>query len=236
MALARVEDGVPDALGLGGRHDQFVTILARITGAADDSVDVAEHTPHREMVILDRLEGLIEKGLNCHQRLGPLHGDHGRVRSAVVKVADGSLAVLLELGQHGGPVGRVTDQVVAVLVAIDQDVVDQPALIVGHQAVLDLVGIQLRDLVGGDPLQPGQHSRAVEGEAAHVADVKDPHPLPHGLVLGDDGRVLHGHQPAAELDDPAAVGLVPIEEGCLEQGRLLSHGAVSGGRDSPVSS
>src|SRR5271157_3977885 len=51
----------------------------------------------------------------------------------------------------------------------------------------------------------------------------------------DDGRVLHGHEPAAELDDPATVGLVPIEEGCLQQGRL-SHGAVSRGRDWPVSS
>jgi len=135
-----------------------------------------------------------------------------------VKVADGSSPLLLELGQHSGPVGSVTDQVVAVLVAIDQDVVDQPALIVGHQAVLDLVEIQLRDMVGGDPLQPGQHSRAVKGEAAHVADVENPHPLPYGLVLVGDGRVLHGHEPAAELDDPPAVGLVPVEEGRLERG------------------
>ena len=150
----------------------------------------------------------------------------------MVKVADRSLAVLFRLGWPGGPVERYRPGS-SRMVAMDQDVVDEPALIIGHQAVLNLVEIQLRDMVGGDPLQPGQHFRAVEGEAAHVADVKDPHPLPHGLVLGDDGRVLHGHEPAAELDDPAAVGLVPIEEGCLEQGRL-SRGAVSGGSNCSV--
>ena len=45
------------------------------------------------------------------------------------------------------------------------------------------------------------------------------------LVLLDDRRVLHGHRPAAELDDPAAVGLVPVVERGLEQGRF-GHGAI----------
>ena len=134
--------------------------------------------------------------------------------------------MLLKLGEHRWPVGRVADQVVAVLVTVNQDVVDQPALVIGHQAVLDLIEIQLRDMVGGDPLQPRQYSRAVEGEASHVADVEDPDSLPHGLVLLDDARVLHGHEPAAEFDNPPAVGLVPVEKGCLEQSRL-SHVAVS---------
>ena len=53
-------------------------------------------------------------------------------------------------------------------------------------------------------------SGPVERQPAHVADVEQPDPLADRLVLLDDRRVLDGHRPAAELDEPAAVGLVPV--------------------------
>ena len=82
-----------------------------------------------------------------------------------------------------------------------------PPSLVGDQAVLDLVSASRRHLVGGDSLEPVEDARPVERQPAHVADVEKPDPLPHRLVLFDDGRVLDGHRPAAELDEPAAVRL-----------------------------
>ena len=216
----------PDALGLVGRDDQLVAVLARVAGAADNRIDVAQQAAHRQMIILDWFQRLVKERLHRLQRPRPLHGDHGRIDGAVVEVADGRLSVSLKPGQHGGTVGRVTDDGEAVLVVIDEDVVDQPARFVRHQAVLDLVEIELRDMVCRDPLQPVEHSRAVKGEAAHVADVEDSHPLTHCLMFVADRRVLHGHQPAAELNEPPAVGLMPVVKRRLEQ-RGIGHGAVS---------
>ena len=40
-----------------------------------------------------------------------------------------------------------------------------------------------------------------ELDLAHVADVEQPDAGAHGLVLFEDGLVLHGHRPAPEVDD-----------------------------------
>src|SRR5512135_3463167 len=44
-------------------------------------------------------------------------------------------------------------------------------------------------------------------------------------MLLDDRGILDGHRPAAELDEPGAVRLVPREEGSPERG-VAGHGAV----------
>ena len=62
-----------------------------------------------------------------------------------------------------------------------------------------------------------QGAGAVEAEAAHVADVEEADAAADGLVLLDDGRVLHRHRPAAEVDHPAAVRPVPVEERGLQR-------------------
>ena len=100
-----------------------------------------------------------------------------------------------------------------------------PPSLVGHQAVLDLARREPGDVVGRDALEPGERVGPVEREPAHVADVEQPDALADGLVLLDDRRVLDGHRPAAELDEPAAVGLVPgVQRGLQE--RLAGHRAV----------
>ena len=45
---------------------------------------------------------------------------------------------------------------------------------------------------------------------------KSPDAASDGLVLLDDRRVLNGHQPAAELDEPSPVTSVPLEKGRLQ--------------------
>ena len=80
-----------------------------------------------------------------------------------------------------------------------------PPVCVGDQAVLDLVVGQGRHAVGGHPLEPVENAGPVESQPPHVADVEQADALPDCLVLFHDRRVLDGHRPAAELDEPAAV-------------------------------
>jgi hypothetical protein len=59
------------------------------------------------------------------------------------------------LGDDVFAVRSVADNRVTERETIDEDVVDQPSLIVGHHAVLDLVDGEAGDLVRGDALKPG---------------------------------------------------------------------------------
>ncbi len=118
----------------------------------------------------------------------------------------------LELADDLGAVAGVADHAETAFGLrnpIDEHVVEHAALVIDHQAVLDLLGIEPRDLVGGGAFQPGLGVGPLEAEPAHVADVEEPGPLADGLVLLRDRRVLHRHRPAAELHHPAAVRDVP---------------------------
>jgi hypothetical protein len=48
---------------------------------------------------------------------------------------------------------------------------------------------------------------------AHVADIEEASRAAHGAVFVKDAAVLHGHLPAGEVDQPAAVGGMKITQG-----------------------
>jgi hypothetical protein len=85
--------------------------------------------------------------------------------------------VPLELGHDAFPTRGVADERVSGRAAVDEDVVDHPAIVVGQEAVLDLVGRQAGDVVGRDPLQPVERARPLERQPAHVADVEEADPV-----------------------------------------------------------
>src|SRR5207248_521901 len=122
-------------------------------------------------------------------------------------------------------VGGVDDHRPAVGPAVHQHVVADAAGGVAHQAVAGLAVFHRGGVVGVDVLDEVQRVGAAEGEAAHVADVEQARGGAHRAMFIDDGGVLHGHVPAAELDHAAAVGRVPVVQGGA-QGHGTSFGAV----------
>ena len=86
--------------------------------------------------------------------------------------------------------------------AVDDHVVDRGAVRQGQGRVLGLPVRQLRDVVGGDPLQEVLGPRPRDLELAHVRDVEQARGPAHREVLGDEARVLDGHVPATEGDHP----------------------------------
>ena len=62
-----------------------------------------------------------------------------------------------------------------------------------------------RNLVGRNPFQPLHDPCPVEGQSAHVTDVKEADPLPDRLMLLDDRRILYRHRPSAKLHQATTV-------------------------------
>jgi hypothetical protein len=134
------------------------------------------------------------------------------------------------LGEDLGPVRGVADHAEAVGQAIDQHVVEHAAVVAGHQAVLDLADAEAGDVIRRGAFQQGQGAGALDQEPSHVADVEEPDALADGLVLLQDRGILHGHRPAAELDETAAVAAVPGVERGLQRGRIGHRVGLSAGR------
>ena len=115
-------------------------------------------------------------------------------------------------------VARVDDQSVDVVtVAVDEDVVENAAGVVAHQAVADLSD---GEVVHSARYEMAEDSRRVgpcELQPPHVRNVEQPGGFADGVMLVHDAGVLHRHLPAAELNDAAVVRGVPVIEGRAEQ-------------------
>src|SRR6266540_1719643 len=120
------------------------------------------------------------------------------------------------------------EHVAIITYAVHGEVVDDRAVRVTQQGVLDLAHVQSRHVVGGQMLERGEGPGALDLELAHVAHVEEPDGAPHRAVLLDDARVLHRHVPAAE-GHHARPGLDVrlMERGALEGGRVHAFGSQS---------
>ena len=96
---------------------------------------------------------------------------------------------------------------------IDDQVIDHAALFVQHQRVLPLPDGEFRDIVGEEVVEECPGVRAADEKFAHVGDIENPGGFADSFVFLDDAGVLHGHIPAAEIDEPRAQFLVGGEEG-----------------------
>ena len=78
------------------------------------------------------------------------------------------------------------------------EVVDDRAVRIAEDRVLDLADLQRRDVVGGDGLERGQRGGPVALELAHVAHVEEADGAAHRPMLVEDAGVLDRHVPATE--------------------------------------
>src|SRR4029078_4848908 len=70
----------------------------------------------------------------------------------------------------------------------------------------------------------------LDEELAHVRQVEQPGALTNRAVLVEDARVLHRHEPAAELDEARAERPVDGDEGRLTWGIGVARARAGRGR------
>ena len=87
-------------------------------------------------------------------------------------------------------------QVAAVGYRIDQDIIDDAAVGIAQQRVLDPAGGKRSEVAREDAL--GQ-ALIVDAQLAHVREIEEADPLPHGPMLLADAAVLERHHPTAEV-------------------------------------
>ena len=162
----------------------------------------------------ERAEGRkVERGEAAEDLRGPgaLEGEAQEVRGEVGEALPAQVA--MDPLDDPGSWARVAHAQVPVRSKAREDhVIQDPAALVEEVRVPgapggggDVVRREAVHEVGG----PGP----LEEELAHVAHVEQPGRPPDGEVLLHDPRVLEGHVPPAELDDPRAVRRVPLKEG-----------------------
>ena len=104
------------------------------------------------------------------------------------------------------PVGRVNaDKNVLVIDAVHHDVVNESPLRIQKSGVLSLPVRQPGDIVAGYLLDHGKSVRANHFNLAHVADVKDPNPLPDCQMFLEGTAIVHGHLPTRKIHHPRTI-------------------------------
>ena len=93
---------------------------------------------------------------------------------------------------------------------VDQDVVDEAAVLVEQAGVVRLSDLQLGHGVGGGKVDEFGRFRSADLDLAHMADIEEADGFADGVVLVDQARVLNGHVPAAEVDHFGTTGTVDV--------------------------
>ena len=81
---------------------------------------------------------------------------------------------------------------------INDQIIDDSAALVQQKSVLPGADIELVDVVCEHGVEPFARAASFDDQLAHVRNVENPDIVSHGLMLLDDARVLHGHEPSRE--------------------------------------
>src|SRR6266545_3574504 len=123
------------------------------------------------------------------------------------------------------PVGRVGDQQVALRGPVDDQVVDDRALVGEAQRVLGGAEcIEAVQVAREGVLEGGAGTRAAHLDLAEVGEIEDADGLADGAVLAERAGVLDGHLPAGER---AHLGAEPTVDG-IQRGALALLRGSSG--------
>jgi hypothetical protein len=101
--------------------------------------------------------------------------------------------------------------------AVDDHVVQEGALGRQQSRILGLADGKLCRVVARDLLHGGEGGFAGNLDLAHVADIEDACPRPHGHVFAGDPGVLDGHVPTGERHHAPLRGTVTGVERCFAE-------------------
>ena len=146
------------------------------------------------------------------ERARALHGEQRVVVRDVAHVGAAQLALLQPVEDGLAFDAFATIEVAVLVEPVDDQVVDDPAVLVREQRVLRVAGLELVDVVRERRLQQVARRRPFDLDLAHVRDVEDAGVGAHRPVLRDHALVLHGHLPAGERDHARAERDVAVVE------------------------
>src|SRR5262245_42441307 len=219
IGAARGQQRLPELRGPVGGRVQLESVLAGVARPGDHSRDLAD-VAAREAVVPDGRHVAVGEAADERLGLGPLHRDEpgalGRVAPARVLDVHGRRRdvgpVLVDVpGVDGDHVPRVAH-------AVHGQVVDDRAVRIAEDRILDLPDLESRHVVRGQVLERGERPGALHLELAHVAHVEEPDGTAGGAVLLDDAGVLHRHLPPAERHHARAGGdVLRVERRPLER-------------------
>ena len=126
--------------------------------------------------------------------------------------------MLPEPAEVGLAVGGIDDQQIPELFeSVDDQVVDDPAVLVRQERVLRLARTDLVEVVRECRLQERRGARPFDLELTHVRNVEDAAVSADRTVLGDDSFVEDRHLPAGERHHARPECDVPVVERGLQQ-------------------
>ena len=108
-------------------------------------------------------------------------------------------------GVHAEHVGPLVD-------TVNQNIVHNAAAAVGHARILHLPVVELRHVVGGDPLQQVERPGSLDPDFAHVAHVEDAGLPADGHVFVVDAREFDRHIVSREFGHPGPRGDMVLGE------------------------
>ena len=178
-------------------------------------------------------------GCKTSTLLGALDGEHGPQPAEVGEdhLAAGGLGALA--GQVGvdpiddlPPVAGVDHDdierlAVGIVVVAHQHVVEDPALVVGHEGIADLAQFHVGHAASEQFGQEHGRTRPFEPQPAHVGNIRDGHGVAGDRMFLDDRRILDRHGPAREVDHPAPCATCQSKSGVFS--RVWSIMGVSEG-------
>jgi len=194
------------------------TVFPGVTGAGNKPVAVTAAFEGFEL--LDQLAaGLGHQFGDLVPGVGALDRQHRQLRALVqLHVVAG------EPSLHPGHVlitgGGIDHQAITGLDAIDDHVVDHPAVLVEHRAVQGATrSVEALDIIGQQMAQPSLGLAAGDIDHGHVRDIEHTAVTSYLMVLLDLRTVMQWHIPTAKIDHLRAKGEVQVIER-----RTLSHG------------
>ena len=195
-----------------GCHIDLDAILARVSGPRD----IARNGSNLATDPVKRWK--ISHRHRTHRgdkvdRQGSLHGEECD-RLTVIAHDGGGSDVLAHPCNILLPAGRVDyHHVVLGRLAIDDDVVDDPARLIAHDGIERRTVGQPGDVVGHQSGKGSECAGAAEPDLSHVGQVEEPGSFPNGDMLVADRGILLGHLVPPELNHPGPESQVPVVEG-----------------------
>ena len=94
-----------------------------------------------------------------------------------------------------------TDEKVSVRDFVDQDIVDEPTVVIKQARVVSLPNLQFGCVIRRNVIDKFLGFRATHFNLAHVADVEQPYSSTDRVMLLENSCVLHRHVPPTKLDE-----------------------------------
>jgi hypothetical protein len=88
--------------------------------------------------------------------------------------------------------------------SIENQIINDAAVIIEEKSVLPLTDVQVRYIIGQQAVEPVTRIISRDDELSHVRNIEHADCVSHGLMFIHDAGVLHRHEPAAEGDHSCA--------------------------------